>query len=338
MPSAAQRFFSHSSVDGSPAPQNKDLRVDDSGNLAGHDGAHTATLEETDMTSISTHTLQVPGATITYDIRGPLPTTGRPPLLMIGQPMDASGFATLSSFFPERTVVTYDPRGLGRSTRNDGSSENDPEVQAEDLHALIGALGAGPAEVFASSGGAVTGLALVSAHPEDVLTLVAHEPPMLAVLPDADRAFAAEHAVQETYHAKGSGAGLAHFIALTMWHGEFTDEYAGQPAPDPASFGMPTVDDGSRDDPLLSGVSNPVTRYRPNLAALRSASTRVVIAAGIQSVDMLTWRTSAAVAEALGQPLTIFPSHHGGFVGGEHGQAGEPEAFAVKLHEVLDAG
>lgn len=289
------------------------------------------------MSTHSTQTLQVPGATITYDVHGVLPTTGRPPLLMIGQPMDAVGFGTLASHFPERTVVTYDPRGLGRSTRDDGRTDNDPVVQAEDLHALISALGSGPVEVFGSSGGAVTGLALVAAHPDDVRTLAAHEPPILTVLPDAERAFAAEQAVHETYRTKGMGHGMAHFIAMSTWRGEFTDEYAAQPAPDPALFGLPTDDDGSRDDPLLSDASDAVTSYRPDIDALRSASTRVVIAAGVESSDTITGRTSAAVAEALGLPLVMFPSHHGGFLGGEYGQTGEPEAFAAKLHEVLDA-
>ena len=289
------------------------------------------------MTTTTTRTLQVPGATITYDVHGPVPTAGRPPLLMIGQPMVAAAFATLAAHCPERTVVTYDPRGLGRSVRDDGRSDNDPELQAEDLHALITALGAGPVELFASSGGAVTALALVAAHPEDVRTLVAHEPPLLAVLPDAQRALATEQAVQQTYHAGGSGPGWAHFLAMTMWQGEFTVEYAARPAPDPASFGLPVDDDGSRDDPMLSGASNAVTRYEPHLDALRSAPAQIVIAAGIESTDLVTGRTSAALAEALGRPLTIFPSNHGGFLGGEYGQTGEPEAFAAKLHEVLDA-
>src|SRR6476469_5236357 len=209
----------------------------------------------------TTRTLRVPGATITYDVHGPVPTACRPLLLMIGQPMVAAAFATLAAHFPERTVVTYDPRGLGRSVRDDGRSDNDPELQAEDLHALITALGAGPVELFASSGGAVTALALVAAHPEDVRTLVAHEPPLLSVLPDAEQALAAERAVQQTYLGKGPGPGWAHFLAMSMWRGEFTVEYAAQPPPDPASFGLPAEDDGSRDDPMLSGASNAVTRY-----------------------------------------------------------------------------
>src|ERR687889_2194885 len=133
--------------------------------------------------------LETPEAEIAYDVRGPLPTAdGRPPLFMIGQPMDASGFATLASHFPDRTVVTYDPRGLGRSTRRDGRVDHSPTVQAGDVHAVIEALGAGPVDMFASSGGAVTALALVAAHPVDVLTLVAHEPPLIPVLPDAAEA------------------------------------------------------------------------------------------------------------------------------------------------------
>lgn len=94
--------------------------------------------------TITTHSLAVPGATLTYDVRGPLPSAdGSPSLLMIGQPMDASGFTTLAPYFPDRTVVTYDPRGLGRSVRHDGAVEHRPEQQAQDLHMLVGALGSG---------------------------------------------------------------------------------------------------------------------------------------------------------------------------------------------------
>ena len=129
---------------------------------------------------------------------------------------------------------------------------------------------------------------------------------------------------------------MAAFIAMTSWRGEFTDEYFAQPAPDPAQFGMPTEDDGSRDDPLLSDRSWAVTSYRPDVDALAAAPTRVVIAVGEESLDTFTGRTSVATAELLGQQATVFPSHHGGFLGGEFGYAGQPEAFARKLREVLD--
>ncbi|MEU8610941.1 alpha/beta hydrolase [Actinoplanes sp. NPDC048791] len=291
------------------------------------------------MTQTQTHTLAVPGADLVYDVRGPLPPAGgRPALLMIGQPMTAEGFNALSGHFTDRTVVTYDPRGLGRSTRKDGRSDHTPQRQAADLHLLIEALGAGPADVFASSGGAVTGLELVAAYPGDVATLVAHEPPINAVLPDAAAAERARAGFHEAYQAKGNGAGMAAFIAMTSWQGEFTDAYFAQPAPDPAMFGMSTDDDGTREDPLLSKSSWAISDYRPDAAALTAAPTRIVVAVGEESAGIYTGRTALGVAALLGQEATVFPSHHGGFMGGEFGYAGKPEEFAAKLREVLDAG
>jgi pimeloyl-ACP methyl ester carboxylesterase len=283
---------------------------------------------------VTTHTLETAGADLVYDVHGPA-DSGRAPLLMVGQPMAADGFGTLASLFPERTVVTYDPRGLGRSVRKDGRVEHRPDVQAGDLHALVQALGGGPVELFGSSGGAVTALALVTAHPGDVSTLVAHEPPLIGLLPDAAAAERAWGGVRDAYQAGGSGAGMAAFIALTSWRGQFTDDYFAQPPADPAQFGMPAADDGSRDDPLLSDRSAAVSGYRPDFVALAAVPTRVVIAVGEESLDVFTGRTALATAERLGQDATVFPSHHGGFMGGEFGYAGQPEAFARKLREVL---
>jgi pimeloyl-ACP methyl ester carboxylesterase len=285
---------------------------------------------------MTAHTLETTGADIVYDVRGPLPPAGgRSPLFMIGQPMDASGFSTLASYFPDRTVITYDPRGLGRSTRKDHRTDHSPNVQADDVHAVITVLAAGPVEMFASSGGAVTALALVAAYPNDVTTLVAHEPPLIAVLPDAAAAERALAGVREAYQARGRGAGMAAFIAMTSWRGEFTDGYFARPAPDPAQFGMSGEDDGSREDPLLSDRSSAVSGYRPDVTALAASPTRIVIAVGEESMGLFTGRTSIATAALLGQEATMFPSHHGGFVGGESGYAGQPEAFAKRLREVL---
>jgi pimeloyl-ACP methyl ester carboxylesterase len=204
------------------------------------------------------------------------------------------------------------------------------------VHAVIEALGAGPVEMFGSSGGAVSAFALVTAYPNDLITLVAHEPPLIPVLPDAEAAARARAGFRDVYEAKGSNAGMAAFIAMTSWQGEFNDDYFAQPAPDPAAFGMPTEDDGSRDDPLLSDRSWAVSGYRPDVDALAAAPTRIVLAVGEESVGTFTGRAAVATAELLGQEATVFPSHHGGFLGGEFGYAGQPEAFARKLREVLD--
>ena len=121
---------------------------------------------------------------------------------MIGSPMGASGFGTLAGHFPDRTIVTYDPRGVERSTKDDPSSPSTPEQHADDLHRIIAELGSNPVDIFASSGGAVNALALVAAHPEQVATLVAHEPPLAGILPDAEGALAVCRAVHDAYEAR----------------------------------------------------------------------------------------------------------------------------------------
>jgi pimeloyl-ACP methyl ester carboxylesterase len=283
------------------------------------------------------HTLDVPGATLTDDVRRNDAST-EPILLLIGSPMGASGFGTLSQHFSDRTVVTYDPRGVERSVKDDPTSPVTPDVHADDLHRLIQAIGGEPVDLFASSGGAVNALALLSKHPEDVRTLVAHEPPLASILPDREFAMAATSAVAETYQRGGWGAGMAQFIALTSHQGPFTAEIAGQPGPDPAMFGMPAEDDGSRTDPLLGQNLVTCTHYEPDFDALRSASTRIVLAAGEESEGQLANRGAFAVAERLGIKPVMFPSNHGGFLGDEYGQPGQPDAFAARLREVLAAG
>ena len=141
----------------------------------------------TTTTEPTTETLDVPGAVLTYDIRSNDSST-EPVLFLIGSPMGAAGFGSLAAHFTDRTVMTYDPRGAERSERTDPTSPSTPDDHADDLHRLIQALGAGPVDLFASSGGAVNALALVARHPEDVGTLVAHEPPLASILPDRDAA------------------------------------------------------------------------------------------------------------------------------------------------------
>lgn len=290
-----------------------------------------------------THTLNLPDVDLVYDVRGPVPTAdGRPLLFMIGQPMCADGFADLAAQFPDRTVVTYDPRGLGRSTvRRDGRNDQRPEDQAADLHALKEHLaGDQPVDVFGSSGGAIAGLTWTELFPDDLATLVAHEPPSMWLLPDADGVARAFAAVRAAYEAGGPGPGMAQFIAMTSWQGEYSDEYFAQPPADPAMFGMSTEDPGSRDDPLLSDRAATVPTYRYDLDAIRAAGTRVVVGVGEESGDAFTGRTTRSLAEQLGQEAVVFPSHHGGFVGGgpENPYAGKPEEFGVMLRKVLDEG
>ena len=287
------------------------------------------------MTEPTTHTLGVPGAVLTYDIRRN-ESSAAPVLLIIGSPMGAGGFITLAGHFADRTVVTYDPRGVDRSEKADPTSPSTPEEHADDLHRLISALDAGPVDLFASSGGALNALELVARHPEQVRTLVAHEPPAAQVLPDRDAVLAANRAIHDTYMRSGFGAGMAQFIALVSIKGPIPADFADQPPPDPALFGMPTEDDGSRNEPLLGQNIVSGSHYQPDLDALRIASTRIVLAAGAESEGEIPCRATLIIAERLGTTPITFPSGHAGFLGGEYGQTGDPDAFADTLRRVLD--
>ena len=286
------------------------------------------------MSEPKTYTLEVPGAVLSYDIRSNDADT-EPVLLIIGSPMGADGFVTLAGHFADRTVVTYDPRGAWRSRRTDGAAESTPDEHADDLHRLIDALDAGPVDIFASSGGAVNALALVAKHPEQVRTLVAHEPPATQQLPDRGPALAVCDDIHQSYLRSGFGPAMAKFIALVSYQGPIPADYLDQPAPDPAAFGLPTQDDGSRNDPLLGQNIVTCNYYQHDFDALRAAPTRVVIGVGTESGAGLAGRAAVAVAEQVGTPPVTFPGGHGGFLGGEYGQTEEPDAFAATLRDVL---
>lgn len=285
-------------------------------------------------TEPTTHRLDAPGAVLAYDVRTNATST-EPVLVLIGSPMAAGDFATLAGHFSDRTVVTYDPRGAERSRRTDGLVATTPEEHADDLHRLIAALDAGPVDVFASSGGAVNALELVARHTEQVRTLVAHEPPAQALLPDRDELQAATVAIHETYLRSGTGPAMAKFIALASYEGPIPADFAERPAPDPAMFGLPTADDGSRDHPLLAQNIVSGSRYQPDFDALRAASTRIVIGVGAESGNAIAGRAAKAVAERLGITPVTFPGGHDGFVGGEYHPTGQPDAFATTLRGVL---
>lgn len=285
----------------------------------------------------TTHSLERDGAEITYDVHEPTsPDTGRRPLLLVGSPMSAEGFTTLRGHVADRLVVTYDPRGCGRSALDPAVTATSPEDHAGDIAAVLDALGITGADAFASSGGAVNCLALVAARPDLLHALVAHEPPLAAYLPDRDLVLMVNAHLGETYQRQGVGPAMAWFIDFVQLQGPTPPDYLDRPAPDPAMYGMSAEDDGDRRDPLLGLNNAGCLPYVPDLEALRASDTRLVVASGVASREEFTGRAAAGLAEALGVELTMFPSHHAGFLGGEFGQQGEPDAFAARLREVLD--
>jgi len=275
---------------------------------------------------LETHALDVPGARLYYERRG----TG-PLLLMIGSPMDSTGFTGLATALAgEYTVVTYDPRGIGDSRREDAGQDVTPEQQADDVHRLLSALGGEPAHVFGSSGGAVVGLALVTAHPGQVRTLIAHEPPVIELLPDSVQARADIQDIYDTYRADGADKAMGKFMAHAGLAEAPNAEAAG-PAAD-APHWEPSPEQIARmratTDLFLAHLIRPTTSYRPDIQALRSTPVRIVVAAGATSKGQLANRSAVALADQLGTTVVEFPGDHGGFLA-------QPEQFGRVLQEIL---
>jgi pimeloyl-ACP methyl ester carboxylesterase len=265
--------------------------------------------------------LDVPGARLHYEVRG----TG-PLLLVIGSPMPAAEFLPLAhAMAADHTVVTYDPRGLGHSTIHDPEQDATPDLRADDVAAILDALGADSADVFGSSGGAVTGLALASRHPGRVRTLVAHEPPLLELLPDADRHRAATEEIIATFHRDGMAAAWMAFMANAGF--DLTDPHAGPP-PGPEPTPQERADQLADAARFFDHELRDTTRYVPDVAALTTGGTRVVIGLGAQSGALVTDATTRALARLLNQKPVIFPGDHGGFIG-------VPGEFADTLRAVL---
>ena len=221
-------------------------------------------MTERTMTEPTTHTLEVPGAVLTYDIRRG--GTGDAPLVLIGSLMGRPGSAPSPGTSP---TARWSPttRAAWSSRRTDGAATTTPEEHADDLSRVITAVDAGPVDLFASSGGAINALALVARHPEQVRTLIAHEPPAAALVPDREFALAACRDIHDTYQRSGMGPAMAKFIAIVSHKGPITADYLEQPAPDPAMFGLPAEDDGSRDDVLLEQNLLSCTHFEPDIDA-----------------------------------------------------------------------
>ncbi|GAA1721473.1 alpha/beta hydrolase [Isoptericola hypogeus] len=290
------------------------------------------------MSTQKTYTVDAPGAVLTYDVHQPDTPSDLPPLFVLASPMAASDFGQLLEHLGDRTVIAYDPRGMERSTLAPDGEVSAP-IHADDFHRVVEAardvIGDGPVDVFASSGGAVNVLAWIVDHPAELGTVVAHEPPLWALLEDRDaqRKVAAE--MVETYHRKGYGPAMAKFIQLVMQAGPVTDAYLEQPAPDPAMFGLPTEDDGSRDDLLLRWNMATLPAFEPDLDALRATTVRLIPAHGEAGEGTMARRGGEALAAALGVEPVVFPGDHGGFAANEWSPDNDPSAFAARLKEVL---
>jgi pimeloyl-ACP methyl ester carboxylesterase len=265
---------------------------------------------------VTAGTLGVPGARLHYEVRG-----SGPLVLLVGAPMGADAFAPLAGLLAtDHTVVTTDPRGVGRSPVDDPEADSTPEVRADDLSRLLGHLADGPATVLGSSGGAVSALALVQAHAEQVATVVAHEPPLQQLVEDRERLQEETEGIVATYLAHGSGPAWAEFVRVADLAVPEGDQAPEPVEPDPQA--------AADERHFFLRELRPTTGFRPDLAALRAAPTRIVVGIGEDTTGELCDRTSRALATALRTEPTMFPGGHIGFVR-------DPARFAARLREVL---
>lgn len=263
----------------------------------------------------------VPGARLHYEVRG----TG-PVLLVIGSPMAAAAFAPLAdALATDHTVVTYDPRGFAGSPVDDPDGPSNPDLRADDVAAILDDLGAESADVFGSSGGAVTGLAMVTRHPGRVRTLVAHEPPLMELLPDADQQRENTRDIIEAFRTQGLQAAWMKF----MVNAGFDLSASGDGPPEPQGEPVSPAQELAEGARFFLHDLESTGQYLPDFEVLRTSPSRIVIGLGAESGHLLTHRTSVAVAERLGVDTTEFPGDHGGFMGA-------PGVFAERLRQVLE--
>jgi pimeloyl-ACP methyl ester carboxylesterase len=255
-----------------------------------------------------------------YEVRG------RGPLVvLVGAPMDAGPFGPLADLLAgDYTVLTTDPRGINRSPVEDPDQDSTPEMRADDLSRLVACVDAGPAVVLGSSGGAVSALALVQAHPGQVHVVVAHEPPLIELLPDR----AERHAGSEVVIARwlagdyaGSRRAFLENADIQLPEGVFEAVFGGKP--DAQAIADTTYQN--------THMLRPTTRWRPDVAVLRSVAAQIVVGIGEGSAGQVCDRTSRALAAELGIEPTMFPGGHTGF-------AEDPSGFAGRLRSVLAGG
>jgi pimeloyl-ACP methyl ester carboxylesterase len=255
-------------------------------------------------------TVEVDGAELWYEVRG-----SGPLLLMIpGGNADSELFGGVAPLLAEDyRVLTYDPRGLSRSTVEDRTADITVETQAEDVHRLLAAVTSEPAYIFGTSGGAHTGLALAARHPEQIRTLVAHEPPLTYLLLDEAAQQEFITIIHDAYSAGGPLAAM----------GAFAD-YAFKDAA--GEFPEPTDQMVENMDLFFGRMFREILDFRPDLEALRAVD--IVTAGGVASASQLAHQAARILADLLDRPFVEFPGGHVDF-------AEPPLHFVEALHKVL---
>jgi pimeloyl-ACP methyl ester carboxylesterase len=224
------------------------------------------------------------------------------------------------------TVITYDRRGFSRSpTEQPPDDRTRLAIDGDDARALIERLSGAPAYVFGSSSGAIVGLELIVRYPDAVKRLVAHEPPLMTLLPETAAFLPFTDEVYDTYRSQGAGPAMQKFAAKIG--------LSNLDPAKPANLPPPVLQMLQRirgnDSFFLEHELRQYPRAVPDLGALQKLADRIVLAGGVDSRTFVPYLPNTALARSLGRSIVDFP-------GGHVGYTTHPAPFAAQLAAVLE--
>jgi len=270
-------------------------------------------------------TLEVAGATLFYKVWGAGPML----LILQGGGGDAEGSEALVRLLADAyTVVTYDRRGLSRSSIKDPSPPISIQVHSEDAHRLLLALSTEPAFILGVSIGALIALDLVTRHPEQVRALVAYEPAIADLLPEDERARAKQThlEVDELYRRMGLPAAMKKMAALSGTNLEDREPDVDLKPPDSQGSAL----HGKNMNFFLAYDAPAAHNYKLDVEALQKVRLKILPAAGRSSGDSMPQHSVLALAKLLGSDVTYFPGGHTAYFL-------RPKAFAETLRAAFSS-
>lgn len=261
--------------------------------------------------------LRVPGGELWFAVRG-----SGPLLLLIGAPLPGSSLGALARALARHvTAVTYDPPGPSPGVAGSGAPERSA-LAADQAAALLDALDAGSTDVFGSCVGAVTGLSLAERYPGRIRTLLAHEPPLPELLPEAAATRRTIDDIVATLRRDGVAAAWQRYLDAP----EFRDDVTFPAVPGPRR-GHDTGAAAAGHEREMRDI-----RHLPDGPRLRGGPTRIVVGVGADTAsgasDGLPARSAARLAALLGTSVVEFPGGHTGFLD-------RPAEFAESVRRLL---